>query len=818
MRTVGAYTLAFNDGSTVHLSTGGDPRDVPQISVRQDGDGVWYWTLDGEWLLDDDGNKVAASSPAPEQPQFKFEGNRWYVSYDGGISWTEVATKGSSGLSFLYVDTSNPEYVVIVLSDGTELRLPTWEAFDSLRQYVRQLNINLSSLSSIVSAINDHDYLVSVAPFVEDGEPVGWLLNFSRSGLVVIYSSGGSASPHIGVRQDGDGVYYWTLDGEWLLDDDGNKVRAQGAGEQETSAPQLKIEGQYWYISYDHGATWTMLGKATGEDGESFFREVDTTNDEYVLLVLSDGSAIKVPKYVSLDIVLDLPVDLVIDRYESISIPFSIIGTYHDDVSVSALVNGSFNAAVNRRDGQDTGTIDLLESGDQGGTLVVLLSTPNGTAVVKSATFSPRQICLGASSYDYPKDLYYNSFSAYMSSQGGRIELSYFTNTSFSIDTSKAPWISVVQDCPRPTNATGTIVLEAARNNGSARIGTLRLSFDDPLWSGRRQNAPNYEFKVNQGGLAVELGASQVEASSIATRYEVDVLSSYPGLTASPVDSWISCSIRKVSDGIFKLYLDVEESTEDEPRYSAVQIYSGGTVAAVLPVIQYNYDNRFKSNALIMKVLSTQANGGLVCLPCTGTLNLLVDWGDGVVSVHEQIGGTGHPVRHSYGTSGVYNVNVYGKFQAMSTKEPDGGSIASLATIESVSQWGDCHYVESMENAFCDVSSLKSLAADSSYLFAGVGSFRSAFSGCVNLSEVAYGLFAGAWSATDFTDAFNGVSLVRGESPFNIVNGTKEHLYERNNVIAVERSVIYPRVTSFSGCFSGGNWADQAAIHAAGWD
>ena len=35
-------------------------------------------------------------------------------------------------------------------------------------------------------------------------------------------------TPVIGVRQDEDGVYYWTLNGEWLLDEEGNKIRVTG--------------------------------------------------------------------------------------------------------------------------------------------------------------------------------------------------------------------------------------------------------------------------------------------------------------------------------------------------------------------------------------------------------------------------------------------------------------------------------------------------------------------------------------------------------------------------------------------------------------
>ena len=69
--------------------------------------------------------------------------------------------------------------------------------------------------------------------------------------------------------------------------------------------PQLKIENDYWYVSYDNGTTWEKLGKATGndgidgengEDGDSIFKSV-TQDDEYVYFNLSDGTMITLPKH-----------------------------------------------------------------------------------------------------------------------------------------------------------------------------------------------------------------------------------------------------------------------------------------------------------------------------------------------------------------------------------------------------------------------------------------------------------------------------------------------------------------------------------------
>ena len=68
------YTLTFGDGRTVTIHNGKDGVNgkngidavFPDISVKQDTDGNWYWTLDGEWLLDTNNNKVRANGEKGE--------------------------------------------------------------------------------------------------------------------------------------------------------------------------------------------------------------------------------------------------------------------------------------------------------------------------------------------------------------------------------------------------------------------------------------------------------------------------------------------------------------------------------------------------------------------------------------------------------------------------------------------------------------------------------------------------------------------------------------------------------------------------------
>ncbi|MBQ2374156.1 MAG: leucine-rich repeat protein [Alistipes sp.] len=177
----------------------------------------------------------------------------------------------------------------------------------ALEQLCKEMNTNISSLSDIVKSLQNNDYVTNIAPITEDGKVIGYTITFSKSGSVTIYhgkdgkDGADGYTPVIGVAKDTDGIYYWTLDGDWLLDKDGNKVKAEGKdglNGKDGITPKLKIENGYWLISYDNGSTWQELGKATGEDGkdgDSMFKEV-TYDDDFVYITLTDGSVLTIPR------------------------------------------------------------------------------------------------------------------------------------------------------------------------------------------------------------------------------------------------------------------------------------------------------------------------------------------------------------------------------------------------------------------------------------------------------------------------------------------------------------------------------------------
>lgn len=168
------------------------------------------------------------------------------------------------------------------------------ERIEKLELNCRQLNNNIVSIQTILESLQNNDYVTSVLPLVEDGDIIGYTMTFSKSGNVVIYHGKDASIPQIAVKQDVDDFWYWTIDGEWVLDDRGNKIKAVGSEGKDGVTPMFKIEEGYWCVSYDNGSTWIMMDQAMGEDGDSFFQSV--SYDEYhVYLTLSDGLEIVLP-------------------------------------------------------------------------------------------------------------------------------------------------------------------------------------------------------------------------------------------------------------------------------------------------------------------------------------------------------------------------------------------------------------------------------------------------------------------------------------------------------------------------------------------
>ena len=113
-------------GETGEKGDKGDPGQSPVIGVVNE-DGILYWTVNGEYLLDDKGNKVSVA--APVTPQFKYvaEEETWYISLDGS-EWK--ALSGKIDHCYLFNDVKEEEdKVVFTLQDGSTIEIPKEKPF-----------------------------------------------------------------------------------------------------------------------------------------------------------------------------------------------------------------------------------------------------------------------------------------------------------------------------------------------------------------------------------------------------------------------------------------------------------------------------------------------------------------------------------------------------------------------------------------------------------------------------------------------------------------------------------------------------------------
>jgi len=311
------YTITFTSGKTITIyngkngvdgkdgqdGTNGQDGYTPSIGVAKDADGIYYWTLDGSWLLDSEGNKLPVTGAKGDSgadgkdgeygqngtngttPMFKIDNGYWYVSYDNGSTWALLGqATGDTGK-----DGS-------IGADGKDGVTPLFK-------------------------IMEGNWYVSY----DDGatwNPAGQATGDKGETGATGATGAAGITPHLKIE---DGFWYVSLDNgaNWTklgkaTGENGKdgKDGQDGADGQDGVTPQLKIEDGYWFVSYDNGTNWTKLGKATGENGkdgtngtngtdgakgdkgdkgDSMFSSV-TQDNEYVYFTLADGTVIKIAK------------------------------------------------------------------------------------------------------------------------------------------------------------------------------------------------------------------------------------------------------------------------------------------------------------------------------------------------------------------------------------------------------------------------------------------------------------------------------------------------------------------------------------------
>ena len=273
----------------------------------------------------------------------------------------------------------------------------------ALESMCNNVNSDLVSLRSIVEALQNNVYVASVT---QTGN--GYTITFTDKTTVTITNGTNGtngkdgtdgkdgSTPEIGVRQDTDGIWYWTLNGNWLTDSAGNKVQAtgtDGAAGTPGVTPQLKIEEDYWYVSYDEGKTWTQAGKAVADyAGDEVFAGV-TTDESFVYFTLSDGTVIAVPlaaQAAKLQLVFDETVFAKMDAGETVTTTYTLVAPEGVETSVDTYAYEGWTVLVQPAD-ETTGTLSITAPDPmRDGKVMFILTGSDGTSFVKVVTITER--------------------------------------------------------------------------------------------------------------------------------------------------------------------------------------------------------------------------------------------------------------------------------------------------------------------------------------------------------------------------------------------------------------------------------------------
>lgn len=392
-----------------------------------------------------------------------------------------------------------------------------------LEELCKQMNTNISSLQTLVNALQNKDCITSVVPITKDGETIGYTISFTQSAPITIYNGQDGkdgqdgkpgedgkdgSTPVIGVKQDADGIYYWTLNGDWLTDDSGNKIKAEGRDGQDGEdgkpgqdgkpgedgengqdgkpgedgkdgiTPQLKIEDGYWYISYNDGASWAQLGKATGDKGEQgepgqaggIFKDVEETDDS-VIFTLNDDSTITIPKATPserLDITFGNTESINVLPGKTYEIEYTIIGA-DETTRIEVVAQDLYKASVSPTDYRSGKIIVTTPSADLEASRILVFVSKGTNTIMRIINFVESVIIVSTDTVE-------------IAAEGETVQVKVETNVTYTVEIPEADhvWLSVAET--RAATHTETLTFTAQANpNTTYRYSTVSLKDDSGL-------------------------------------------------------------------------------------------------------------------------------------------------------------------------------------------------------------------------------------------------------------------------------------------------------------------------------------------------
>ena len=300
----------------------GSDGSTPQIGAEADG-GTYYWTVNGEWLLDSEGKKIPLTGEDGKDaiaPQIRINEttNEWEISTDGGNTWTSthVAATGEDGDTLIEsIETAADGNSVTITLTGsdTPIVLPTWQWAESIEEEITELNGQLEAYAGLMQG----KFLITAVEATKDGQKITYITvdedgkpSAPQSFTITNGKDGekgeSGATPTVEIGDNGN----------WIINDTDTGVPATGENGKDGKTPTFKIENGYLYYQFNGDSDWKELGKVEGPQGDKGEQGIQgnpgndgvftgityTQGDAKAVLTLADGKIIEVAIYQPLTI------------------------------------------------------------------------------------------------------------------------------------------------------------------------------------------------------------------------------------------------------------------------------------------------------------------------------------------------------------------------------------------------------------------------------------------------------------------------------------------------------------------------------------
>ena len=667
------------------------------------------------------------------------------------------------------------------------------------------------------------------------------------------------------------------MNGEWLLDANGNMVRAsgydgadgengqpgapgqdgedgkdgqdgedgkdgaQGQDGEDGITPRLKIEDDYWYVSYDNGLTWELLGKAVGEDGkdgvdgadgkdgengfvsDAVFESVQVT-DTAVKFVLPDGQAFEIPMFQKAALIFDLEnQEVPVRAGETIRLSYRLENS-NDSTVVSASSDGNYKACVIPED-HTKGIIEITSPAVYvDGFINVIVTDGENYSYVKVIDV-------------YEKGMHFvNGYEYAVPSQGRHLRIPFSVNFGYSVqvDGESQSWVSLVET--KASYMDDQIDLIISRNDQTAaRRGVVYVYADN------NRNEPYTKIIINQESAVFGLEKTTfVAAAAGETLTNVVVSTSGLYFDESQFPGWLDVSFTLRDDErTHDVTMTVAKNVSTQNRSCTITCYADDktTVVGEMKLVQLANDKDM-SKDMVLKVRANFANDFTTILPITvdtyyitddngaiqdviySNVDCYVDWGDGMVEHivselrEDQWGNTYNyvpEVKHRYEgltEPKTFEVRISGLVEIMSANRENTIFNPAQSSITEVVQWGNIG-VKDMSGAFYNNVTLKKIPSDRMYSFSEVENFSNAFAYCTSLEEIPENLFVSAKKAKYFDFCFENCSSVK-LIPANLfascesATSFQRAFYNCTSLMTISPGVFanLSKVKSFNYCFA----------------